>query len=126
MLIQAWGSDPIHSLSVVSNRYKYTYWPYGEGMAPQEELFDLKVDPYEMRNISGEKGSHKILKKMRKAYDKYVAGWESEAVSVNSYKQYAQIYNRHIPWADKKELMTYNDYWTNKIKAKRLAKRKKR
>ena len=40
-----------HSLSIVSDNYKYLYWFYGEGMEPKEELYNLSKDAFELQNL---------------------------------------------------------------------------
>ena len=42
---------------------------------------------------------------MRKLYDDFVATWKDEAVPYNDYPKYAILFNRHIPWKNKKHLM---------------------
>lgn len=70
----AWRSDFLHEHDVISNKnripssrsvvsrdWKYTEWPdWGH-----EQLFDLKADPSELRNLAGDAASAGILERMR-------------------------------------------------------------
>jgi arylsulfatase A-like enzyme len=127
-IIQAWGENPTHSLSIVSGKYKYLYWFYGEGMEPKEELYDLVEDRYEMNNLAANASNAKDLKKMQAKYDKYVEIWGDESIEGNGYPEYATLYNRHIPWSKKKHLMkVYKDPTNyNKKSTKRKKKRKQK
>ena len=104
-IIQTWGENQTHSLSIVSDNYKYLYWFYGEGMEPKEELYNLSKDTFELQNLVSKPTSRKKLDYMRQLYDDFVATWKDGAVPYNGYPKYAILFNRHIPWKDKKQLM---------------------
>jgi arylsulfatase A-like enzyme len=101
LLINAWGNAPAHSLAVVTDTYKYIYWPYNHEMEVAEELYDLRNDRYEMNNLVADSSYSDVLERMRRLYDESLAEWESECVPTGNYPLFAKIYNRHIPWEDK-------------------------
>jgi arylsulfatase A-like enzyme len=104
-VMNMWGTAPTHALAIVSRNYKYIYWPYeGFGMKATEELFNIKNDPYELKEIIGEKGNEDILKKMRGFYDRQVEMIKKEGVDYNKYGWYKVFYDRAVPW-EKKEPM---------------------
>ncbi|NPA35370.1 MAG: sulfatase [Chlorobi bacterium] len=113
-LMNMWGTAPTHALAIVTKDYKYIYWPYeGYGMKATEELFSLKEDPYELKEIIGEKDKEVILKKMRTFYDEQVETIKKEGVDYNRYGWYKVFYDRHIPWSEKEPLImkpAINDY----------------
>ena len=121
-IIQAWGEDPTHALTVVSGDYKYLYWFYGEGMQPQEELYNLKKDKYEMNNLASNSKHAKKLAEMQKLYDSYVATWKKDAVKTGGYPEYGSLYDRHISWDVKREIMQVDK--KAKKKAEKEAKQK--
>ena len=48
-LVNVWGPSKVFSLSVVTERHKYIYWPWaGEGFKAAEELYDTEEDPFEL------------------------------------------------------------------------------
>jgi len=50
-LINVWGPEKVHSMSVVTKDWKYIYWPYGaDGFEPVEELYHTAKDPLELTN----------------------------------------------------------------------------
>jgi arylsulfatase A-like enzyme len=100
-VIQAWGTAGTLALSVVAEDYKYIFWMYGDGVAPTEELFDLRHDPYEMKNVAELPEHREALAKMRTYYDAEVARWKRHAVSYNDYQPFAILYDRTIPWEEK-------------------------
>jgi choline-sulfatase len=55
---------------VRSERYKYIRFNLGE---PREQLFDLELDPGEMRDLAAEVGSREILEQHRRMLDDYIA-----------------------------------------------------
>lgn len=47
------GKIPTRSLTCLTPQFKYTYWWYGDNkMEPTEDLFDLKNDPLELKNLA--------------------------------------------------------------------------
>ncbi|MGJ8691860.1 MAG: sulfatase-like hydrolase/transferase [Thalassotalea sp.] len=102
-LINVWGSAPTHALGVVTDRWKYVYWFYADGMEPVEELFDLSIDSIEMKNVATDPANIAVLKAMREHYDNSLRKWQQESVSSNGYDSYATLFDRHIPWDKKKK-----------------------
>ena len=62
----------------------------GRGGGGGGELFDL---------VRAE-----ALAEMRKTYDAAVTAWKKESVPYHSYKQYGTIFDRHVKWAEKREV----------------------
>ncbi|MEI6892822.1 MAG: sulfatase [Pontiella sp.] len=101
--INTWGSVPTQSLTVLTKELKYTYWWYGdEGMEPTEDLFHLKKDPLEMTNLARNPEASQLLQSMRIAYDAELEKLKTECVSHNNYQQYGTLFDRSIPWDQKK------------------------
>jgi len=86
-------------------------------MDPAEELFDLKNDPYEMVNLVTEESVQEVLEKMRSYYDSEIEKWRNEAVPTGHYKEFAILFDRHVPWAEKKDLIP-DQFW--KVYAREL------
>jgi arylsulfatase A-like enzyme len=109
LIVQNWGwgnSDFNRGLSVTDGRYKYIFWCYGDkNLEPVEELFDLRGDPREMRNLAGNPESKDALDRMRVLYDRHHAEWVKRCADVPSYKEHAVLFDRHVPWRKKK-------FWT--------------
>ncbi|MDB2385249.1 sulfatase, partial [Polaribacter sp.] len=82
-IVQVWGPKATHCLTVMNNQYKYVYWFYEDkekGIYPTEELFDIKNDPYEMKNLVSQTDYNNQLETMRKLYDKQLSHWKKEGV----------------------------------------------
>lgn len=119
-LINTWGNPQINSLSVVSEDYKYVYWCCGEGLTPVEELFDCKRDPMELKNIAADPKYSKVMERMRKEYDKRLKVWKAEAVPYNYYQEFATIYDRNIPWSEKRDLISESAWATYDSQLKKI------
>ncbi len=104
-LINVWGAAPAQALSVVTQKWKYIYWFYGDGVKPTEELFDLTNDAGEMKNIADPEKYKSTLLAMRSYYDQQVALWRDSAVDFNNYNNYAILFDRHIGWSEKEQLI---------------------
>lgn len=104
-IINAWGPVGAQCLSVVTEQYKFCYWPYGEGMEPSEELFDLKNDPYELKNVIGDNKLRQELGMMRRHYDAELRKLQLQAVDYNDYQFYGTLFDRNVKWEDKKGLV---------------------
>ncbi len=101
--INVYGSLPTHSLTCLTKHWKYTYWWYGNAqMQPTEELFNLQNDPGEMTNLAGSPESSAMLESMRGRYDEELAQWKQHAVPYNDYQRYGVLFDRSIPWQQKK------------------------
>ena len=93
-------------------------------MEAKEELYNLKEDKYEMNNLAQNKSEAKQLKKMQTIYDSYVARIKKEGAPLNRYIEYGTLYDRHVSWEDKKDLIKeYID--PSKRKPKKSKKQKK-
>ena len=109
MLIQNWGtngSETNKALSVLTDKFKYIYWPYGDkNMKPAEELYNISDDPLEQNNIlKTSSQSPEVLGELQKIYDKNLDFWVENAAN-NNYLRHKILFNRTIPWQDKKFVM---------------------
>lgn len=96
-----YGSVPTKSLTVLTEDTKYTYWWYGDKtMEPAEDLFHLKKDPLELTNLAKNPEAKTLLEKMRKKYDEQLTHWKANAEP--PYVQYGQLFDRSVPWNEKK------------------------
>ena len=98
LLINVWGNAPIHSLAVVTEEHKYIHWPYAQGMEPQEELYRISSDCYEMKNLVADPESREVLVKMQQHHDMALKAWKAECVSHGGYPQYVALFDRQLPW----------------------------
>lgn len=104
-LMNTFGNPHIMSLSIVTDEWKYIFWPYGENIDPAEELFNVN-DNWEMDNLAGNEKYADVLKEMQKLYDKQVETIRKESVQRCGYPEMATIYDRTISWEDKKGLFS--------------------
>ncbi len=98
-IIQVWGPDATHCLTVMDEQYKYIYWYYEDEekkIRATEELFDINEDPYEMTNLANHTEYKPQLKKMRILYDEQLQHWKSEGVKYNGYEKYGLLFNRKV------------------------------
>lgn len=101
--MNVFGNGASTSLTVLTKELKYTYWWCGDSeMKPAEEMYHLVNDPLEMVNLTGNPEAAPILKTMRKRYDAALNKWKQEAVSYNGYQKYAVLFDRSIPWEQKR------------------------
>lgn len=104
-LLQVWGTAPTRSLAVVSDEWKYIYWAFADdGQKVTEELFHLGKDPLEMTNLATSPEHQAKLAEMRSNYDAQLQHWNAQAVPYNDYANYAKIFDRTIPWEQKKAM----------------------
>jgi arylsulfatase A-like enzyme len=104
-LMQLYGSAPTHSLGMVSEDWKYIYWAFeGDGLKATEELFNNRRDPLETTNLAANPEFREQLEKMRRQYDEQLVHWRAHAVVYGEYGQYAEIFDRTVPWEAKKNL----------------------
>ena len=103
-VFNVWGTQGTTSMSVVTDRYKLVYWPYGEEFEPTEELFDLKNDPYELKNLILNKEYSDTLESMRDLFRIELSKWKRNSVLYNNYQQFGIILDPAVPWSDKKDL----------------------
>ncbi len=62
--------ENLFGTSVCTERYRYTKWGNSKG----EELYDLKTDPHELRNLVHDSNQKDVLIEMRRVLD---AGWKA-------------------------------------------------
>jgi arylsulfatase A-like enzyme len=99
-LINVWGARPSHSLAVVSKDWKYINWFYGaDGYTPTEELYSMKNDRLENRNLSASAEQRGLMANMRKQYDAWLGVWEKEGVRNNGYQKYLKLADRNFDWS---------------------------
>ena len=104
-LMNLYGQLPTHSLTCVTRQHKYTYWWFGDDkMNPTEELFDLKNDPLELRNLVDSLDQADALQEMRLRYENQCKAWKQEAVKYNDYERYGVLFDRNVPLVDKEHL----------------------
>ncbi len=102
-LINVWGPKACHSLGVITKDFKYVYWHYGaDDFTPVEELFHLARDPHELHNAALNPEQKPQLERMRGLYDAAVAAWKKEAVPYHNYQPFGTLFDRRIPWDEKK------------------------
>ena len=123
LLMNCWGSASTQTMAIVTERWKYLYWYFGDSMQPVEELFDLQADPGEVRNVAGELRNIDQLKLLRARYDEELARWSLETVPYNNYPVYGRLFDRSLTWDQKKDLVPkrYMDdylFWVNFNKKK--------
>jgi len=104
-LFQVWGAPTTFSMSIVTEQSKYIYWCYGDQMAPAEELFDLRNDPLEMKNVAADSAYQETLRAMRRHYDRENRRWKDQAVPRHHYPAFGDLLDRHQPWEQKKHLV---------------------
>ena len=73
-------------------------------MKPTEELFDLKNDPLELRNLADSIDQADALQEMRLRYENQCKAWKQEAVKYNDYERYGVLFDRNVPLAHKEHL----------------------
>lgn len=109
-LMNTWGNPQIISLSVVTDEWKYIYYPYGEKINPAEELFNVN-DKFELNNLIDDPKYADVLTQMRKYYDEQLAMIARDRVDDYDYPTFTTIYDRNIPWSQKKPLFT-EEQWS--------------
>lgn len=105
-LINVWGPPAVHSLAVVSTDWKYIFWSYGEGnFTPTEELYHLAEDQWEMTNHVKNPNHLSMLRTLRTAYDQALDHWKNKAVPYHDYHRFSVIFDRQLPWSEKRRLL---------------------
>ncbi|MFI3290661.1 MAG: sulfatase [Opitutales bacterium] len=102
-LFQVIESLPSVSMSIVSENFKYIYYPYAEKLDAGEELFNLKTDKFEMHNVIADPENKEILRNMKAEYNKALAHWKNENVKRSSYEEFEIIFDQSIDWQTKKK-----------------------
>ena len=114
-LINVWGKVPTHVLGVVTEKRKYLYWGYAaEGFKESEELYDLEKDPMELTNEMKNSKNSKSIKRMRRLYDQHLAKWKNGSVSYNDYERFGTLFDRNIPWSERKSALSSKTYQEEK------------
>lgn len=102
-LINVWGPKEVHSLGIVTNDWKYVYWPYAEGdFEATEELYQLTHDRLELTNAATQQENVDALKAMQQQYDQTVKHWKDNSVPYHNYQPFGKMFDRGIEWEDKK------------------------
>jgi arylsulfatase A-like enzyme len=105
-VLQTYGSAPVHTLAVNTEKWKYIYWPYeGRGMKAAEELYNKENDPLEMENLAENEKYKKVLKKMQNLYDQELDKWKKGCVDYNDYTFYKIYFDRSISWEEKNKVL---------------------
>ncbi len=105
-LINVWGPKQVHSLGVVTKDWKYIFWPFAEGEFEEtEELYHTGKDRLELENKVGHSDYRTQFLEMRGRYDTLVADWKKNAVPYNNYEKFGTIFDRNIPWKEKRPLV---------------------
>ena len=94
-LINVWGPGKAHSYAVVTDSWKYIYWPYHDDkISPTEELYDTQRDPQELTELSQVKSASGDLIRMRTLYDAAVRDWKQNAVPYHNYEPFSEHFRR--------------------------------
>ncbi len=102
LLTQIWGPCETHALAVVTPKWKYIYWMYGNSdISPAEELYNMQSDRFEMTNQADNPLCKTALMEMQKFYDKYIQQWKKDAVPDSRYRLYGKLADRNIPLSEK-------------------------
>jgi arylsulfatase A-like enzyme len=102
-LIHVWEFDKkCRAFAAVTRDYKYIYWFYGDGLTePAEELYALREDPHEMRNVFSRQEYRAAVEQMHTHYDANLRHWKENTVPGNGYPKYVKLADRNIRWQDK-------------------------
>ena len=102
-LMNCWGPIQSQYLGVVTKKWKYIYWFYGEGMKPKEELFNLDEDKLELINAAKDPKNNKSLEEIRLLYDQEIITIKGQ--SAVSHKMYETLFDRSVEWPKKKKII---------------------
>jgi arylsulfatase A-like enzyme len=102
-LMNCWGPIQSQYLGIVTKKWKYIYWFYGEGMKPKEELFNLDEDRLELINATKDPQSNESLEEMRLLYDQEIITIKGQ--SAVSHKMYETLFDRSVEWPNKKKII---------------------
>jgi arylsulfatase A-like enzyme len=95
-LINVWGPKSCHSFGIVTQDWKYIYWPYSnDKLQPTEELYNITTDPLELRNAI-KTAPATTVKKMRAAYDDALTHWVENGVPYHGYKECGESLKRRV------------------------------
>jgi arylsulfatase A-like enzyme len=94
-LINVWGPKPVHSLAIVTADAKYINWPYQTSEFKRaEELYDMKSDRLELKNLAASESASAELARMRMLYDDAVRHWNRNAVPYHNYQDLGDWFKR--------------------------------
>jgi arylsulfatase A-like enzyme len=97
MLINVWGTSASQALGVVNRDFKYIRWFYGtDGFQPAEELYDMRSDRLEERNLISSDKHAADAQRMRLSYDRWLMRWAKEVVARNGYPKYTRLGDRSV------------------------------
>jgi len=100
-LMNFWGPEAARVFGVVTPTFKYIHWAYGaDGMEPTDELYDMKTDRLEMKNLAVNPEKAPALQEMQRLYDNEVSRISAESIR-DSHKRYGVLFDRTKSWADK-------------------------
>lgn len=98
-LINVWGPQAVQSLGIVTQDYKYIWWPYaGNGFRATEELYSITTDPLELENLARGGDSNAVCRQLQATYDQALARWRKESVDYHGYREYGQFFDRSYTW----------------------------
>ncbi len=101
-LINVWGPQEVHSLSVVTRGWKLIYWPWGaDDFVPTEELYHIASDPLELTNLAPQPAARDDLERLRGVYQVSHAHWKSNRVGYHGYDRFDVLFDRNLTWAEK-------------------------
>lgn len=104
-LVNVWGPKEVHSFAVVTDSWKYVYWPYAEGaFEATEELYFLETDRLELRNLADSPTAATELDRLRAVYEERLAHWANEGVPFHGYPAFSTIFDRALDWETKRTL----------------------
>jgi hypothetical protein len=100
--MNAWGPKPVFSLAVVTQDWKYIFWPYAaDDFHVAEELYCTRNDPLELVNLAAAATRADELEQLRTVYDAAVAQWRAQAVPYHGYAELGPFFDRSLPWERK-------------------------
>lgn len=104
-LINVWGPKAVHSFAVVTEEGKWIYWPFeDEFTKPVSELYDMKSDRLELKNLHRVTGSEPLSRKMRFAFSRELTKWRERCVSFHGYPRFSTIFDPEESWETKAKL----------------------
>lgn len=109
-LLNTEGPISAQCMAIVSHDFKYIYWPFEEDTTASEELYDRHDDALEMCNLATGNGYPDKMDHYRDTYDLRLKHWASTGIKNDAYMYYPSIFNRYIPWEDKKDFVA-QPFW---------------
>ncbi len=101
-LMNFWGPETTHSFGIVTSKWKYLFWYSQESdMTASEEMFDMRGDRLELKNLVGDAAALPELNRLRELYDRQVDVIGEKALN-EPYRAYKDIFDRKKTWEQKK------------------------